>query len=411
MLAMGIMAVAASKRITLSVGAHLGQLGMGTGGYKLARSLASRPERLRALTVFCASGSLPEVPQAELRRAGLGWLGRALPWTPLRFRPDYALALSNNVFDLLVARQLPPGDVFYGYTDQALFSIYAARRRGYRTVLHAANTHITHLHRVLGQEYRRHGLRVSPVGRWMVLKVQREYAAADLIRAQSSLVAESLVRGGVPPQKIVLVPPAVQLDRFRPPSQPLSGTRFRVCFVGAFDLRKGIQYLLQAWDLLRLPDAELVLHGGAGSRFMRRLLARYEHRPDVCFATGDPAPTYAAASVCVVPSIEDGFGYVVLEALASGTPVIVSDQVGGKDAVRPGENGFIAPAGDATALAERLEYLYRHRAELPCLRAAARAAAEAYTYEREGAALHACFEGLLAGSPAAALAGYHLVRG
>ncbi len=400
-----------SLRVTLSVGAPLGQLGMGTGGYKLAHSLASRPERLRALTVFCTGGSLPEVPQAELRLAGLGWLGRALPWTPLRFRPDYTLALCNNAFDLHVARQLPPGDVFYGYTDQALFSIYAAQRRGYRTVLHAANTHIAHLHRTLRQEYHRHGLRTSPVGRWMVLKVQREYAAADLIRAQSSLVAENLIRGGVPPRKVVLVPPAVQLDRFRPLASSSADTRFRVCFVGAFDLRKGIQYLLQAWDLLQLPGAELVLHGGAGSRFMRRLLARYEHRPDVRFATGDPALTYAASSVCVVPSIEDGFGYVVLEALASGTPVIVSDQVGAKDAVRPGENGFVVPAGDTAALAERLEYLYRHRAELPRLRAAARTAAEAYTYEREGAALHACFEALLAGSSAPASAGYQLVQG
>lgn len=400
-----------SLRVTLSVGAPLGQLGMGTGGYKLARSLASRPERLSALTVFCTGGALPEVPQAAVRRVGLSWLGRALPWTPLRFRPDYTLAICNNAFDLQVARQLPPGDLFYGYTDQTLFSLYVARRKGYRTVLHAANTHIAHVHDVLRAEHRKHGLHVSPVGRWMVWKVQREYAAADLIRAQSSLVAESLIRAGLPRQKIVLVPPAVQLDRFRPLPPSGSDHRFRVCFVGAFDLRKGIQYLLQAWDRLHLPDAELVLHGGAGSRFMRRLLAPYEHRPDVRFATGDPALTYATASVCVVPSIEDGFGYVVLEALASGAPVIVSDQVGARDAVRPGENGFIVPAGDPVALAERLEYLYRQRAALPRMRAAARAVAEMYSYEREGVALHACFEALLEGQLAPVTASYRLLQG
>ncbi|MER3404129.1 MAG: hypothetical protein C4289_02260, partial [Chloroflexota bacterium] len=142
-----------------------------------------------------------------------------------------------------------------------------------------------------------------------------------------------------------------------------------------------------------------------------RLLAPYEHRPDVRFATGDPALTYATASVCVVPSIEDGFGYVVLEALASGAPVIVSDQVGARDAVRPGENGFIVPAGDPVALAERLEYLYRQRAALPRMRAAARAVAEMYSYEREGVALHACFEALLEGQLAPVTASYRLLQG
>jgi alpha-maltose-1-phosphate synthase len=117
------------------------------------------------------------------------------------------------------------------------------------------------------------------------------------------------------------------------------------------------------------------------------LLQPYRSRPDVVFRSGDPAPTYAEASVCVVPSVEDGFAYVVLEALASGCPVIVSDQVGGKDAVVEGENGFIVPARDAAAIRERLVALCASPAERARMASAARESAERYSFQAEGARL------------------------
>jgi glycosyltransferase involved in cell wall biosynthesis len=128
---------------------------------------------------------------------------------------------------------------------------------------------------------------------------------------------------------------------------------------------------------------------------MKRLLAPYRTRPDVAFDVGDPLPTYQRSSVCVVPSIEDGFAYVVLEALACGVPVIVSENAGAKDAVIDGENGYIVPAGDAGAIVERLRYLYDSPASLTRMRRRAREVAERYTFAREGRALHILFRELV----------------
>jgi glycosyltransferase involved in cell wall biosynthesis len=312
---------------------------MGQGGYKIARGLLDKGIKLRIIAAGAEPPTLRDIlPQAELNIVGLHRLAGMVATTPLRLRPGLVLATMNNYFDWRASQLTTPVDVFYGYSDQALWSMRAAHAQGAGTILHAANTHIDNLAAVLGAEARRYKVPQNWISPFMMWKIRREYAEADCIRAQSTLVRDSLIAGGVPAHKVMFVPPAVDLARFRPTSA--SDEVFRVAFVGAFDLRKGIQYLLQAWDEAALPKSQLILHGGAGSRFMERLLEPYRGRPDVVFRAGDPAPTYAEASVCVVPSVEDGFAYVVLEALASGCPVVVSDQVGGKDAVVEGENGF-----------------------------------------------------------------------
>jgi glycosyltransferase involved in cell wall biosynthesis len=67
---------------------------------------------------------------------------------------------------------------------------------------------------------------------------------------------------------------------------------------------------------------------------------------------------------------------VVAEALAAGCPVIVSDQVGARDLVVPDRNGWVVPAGDAAALAERMLWCARHPRELVAARGACRASAQ-----------------------------------
>jgi len=363
---------------------------MGQGGYKIARALLDGGVSLRIISVGAEPGALPN---AHLDIVPLHRLASIISSTPLRLWPGLVLATMNNYFDWRVSNLLNTADIFYGYSDQALLSMRAARQRGAVTVLHAANTHIDRLAAELQREARRYDIRQSWISPLMVWKIRQEYAEADCIRTQSTLVRDSLIARGIPACKVAFVPPAVDLERFR--LTPARDDVFRVAFVGSFDLRKGVQYLLQAWDDARLPRGELILHGGTGSRFMENMLKPYRNRPDVVFRSGDPAPTYADASVCVVPSIEDGFAYVVLEALASGCPVIVSDQVGGKDAVVEGENGFIVPARDAAAIRDRLIALCAAPRQRTRMALAARESAERYSFRAEGARLCGTLTGLV----------------
>jgi starch synthase len=89
-------------------------------------------------------------------------------------------------------------------------------------------------------------------------------------------------------------------------------------------------------------------------------LKPYSQRDDIKVVghVDDINELYRTASVFAFPSSEDGFGMVVTEAMACGLPVIISENVGAKDIVRQGVDGFILPIRDADQIAEKLAYLY-----------------------------------------------------
>ena len=130
--------------------------------------------------------------------------------------------------------------------------------------------------------------------------------------------------------------------------------RPRILCVGAVGVRKGAETLIRAVDKLR-GAAELHLVGVVEDGF-RALLDRLplEH---VVLVGAVPhhalVETYRGADIFCLPSVEEGFGMVVLEAMASGLPVVVSDQVGARDAIS-GEAGIVVPVADVDALAEAL---------------------------------------------------------
>jgi glycosyltransferase involved in cell wall biosynthesis len=88
-------------------------------------------------------------------------------------------------------------------------------------------------------------------------------------------------------------------------------------------------------------------------------------------APGDPVPSYRSADLFVFPSLEDGFGYVVAEAMACGLPVIVTDACGAAEWVTP-DAGWIVPARSTEALANALDAARGQRARLSEMGAAAR---------------------------------------
>ncbi|MEB3328216.1 MAG: glycosyltransferase [Candidatus Sericytochromatia bacterium] len=143
-----------------------------------------------------------------------------------------------------------------------------------------------------------------------------------------------------------------------------------LAYVGRFDSGKGLDTLMEAFDLLAAEtDARLLLAGGfmpggADELEHDRLRAWVAERPwaDRVHWLGrldapDVADVYRAASVVVVPSRYESFGMVALEAMACGTPVVASDVGGLRQTVVHRETGLLVPVGDATALAQSCKLL------------------------------------------------------
>jgi glycosyltransferase involved in cell wall biosynthesis len=94
---------------------------------------------------------------------------------------------------------------------------------------------------------------------------------------------------------------------------------------------------------------------------------------------------YRAADVFVLPSVKEGFGLVVLEALAAGVPAVLSDLDVFREFVDDGESALLAPVGDAEALAAALVRAARDEALAARLRAGGRAVAARYGWDRVAA--------------------------
>jgi glycosyltransferase involved in cell wall biosynthesis len=333
------------------------------------------------LTVMCRGG-----PGDEVRAVPPSALVRLAARTPLLRRRRDWLTLADDVqFDRAVAGALPRRlDVFQGVVGQCADSLAAARRAGARAVLDVTNLHVDDFHPHVVRECRALGVPhfAHPLARARML---REYETADVIRVMSDRALRTFLRRGFDPSRFVVATPPVDLALF-PPAR-FDGPRFRIGFVGMVEPWKGVQYLLAAYERLALRDAELFLWGGSGSRAMTRLIAGYQarcrgvHVGPVAMREVGYGAVYGSSSVLVHPSLSDGFSYAVVEAMASGIPVIVTESTGAADLVAEGESGFVIPAGDVDAIADRLAYLAAHPEVLPAMGRRAREAVRRLTPE------------------------------
>jgi glycosyltransferase involved in cell wall biosynthesis len=188
-------------------------------------------------------------------------------------------------------------------------------------------------------------------------KLDAECELADRILVGSTFARDSFISEGIPEEKLIVVPYGVDVERFSPPA-PDAGRRngLRVLFVGQIGQRKGISYLLRAYERFYSPGASLTLVGNfyGDSEPFRPYRHLFKHIPNV--PQIQLAELYRQADVFVFPTLIEGMGLVFLEAMASGLPVIVTPN-GPGDIVRNGVDGFVVPPRDVDAIVDCLEYL------------------------------------------------------
>ncbi len=214
---------------------------------------------------------------------------------------------------------------------------------------------------------------------WKIERKEQELQLADHIFVASSMTKSSLLEAQVSASKISVIPYGAPINYFQPQLKANQG--FRALFVGRVGARKGVHYLLQAWKKLRLSNAELLLVGY--NEFPDGWLEKYasccRYVPSVPHR--ELNSYYNSASVFVFPSLVEGFGLVLLEAMACGIPVIATPNTAAPDIITDGKEGFIIPIRNIEALQEKLDWCYRHPQELAIMGKAARAKAQELTWD------------------------------
>jgi glycosyltransferase involved in cell wall biosynthesis len=253
--------------------------------------------------------------------------------------------------------------LLHGFEGMSLATFEAAKQRGLSLVLDAASAYERHVEaQVVEGEESPH---MDP------MRIRRERELADWIVAPSQYVVDCLLDNGVDPAKIVVIPYGVDCDQFVPRSPVRTGP-FRVLFLGTVSPSKGLRYLLEAWRALNLPESELLLVGSpskTGGQLLVEFDGIYRWLPQV--PKHAAADAIAESDVVVLPSLSDGWGLVVGEALASGVPVITTTTTGFP--VRPGVDGFVIPPRSAGELARTIGLLHSNHARRRRMGASGRA--------------------------------------
>lgn len=287
----------------------------------------------------------------------------------LKFAPESMRPSSRKLFlwqdhgfDRWVGEHLDPCEFIHAMPGQALVTFRGAKQLGMRTVLNHATGPTRDWVRIMEPEYRRAGLRLtehSPYDASYFAREDEEYALTDFHCAASTVVRDQLIARGVPAKRIWVVPYGADQMTFNPGSDGEQSSEFRILFAGQVCLRKGIKTLLDALTIADQPNWH-VDFCGARLGEADGDIAAYRGRSPLHFhgplPQGNLAGTMRRSSVLVLPSLEEGFGLVVPQALNCGLPCIVSDQVGGKDLVRHRENGSIVPVQNPEALAAELRW-------------------------------------------------------
>jgi alpha-maltose-1-phosphate synthase len=211
-----------------------------------------------------------------------------------------------------------------------------------------------------------------------------EHRKANRIVVASSFTKETLIENGVPAEKIVLNLYGVDLHRFSLKHQPREDRLFRFVFAGLVCARKGIPLLLQAWAALQPKDAELWIVGPITPTAAARVSSHEKIRLTGKVPNADLAAIMSESDVFVFPSYFEGFALVLLEAKASGLPVITTTATAGPDITTPGEDGWIIEPGNLDALVEAMRFCLNNRDRVATMGVSARQTAERFSWDAYG---------------------------
>jgi len=218
------------------------------------------------------------------------------------------------------------------------------------------------------------------------------YGQMDNVYVFSKATADQLIEKGISRHAIQIKHQGIDIHKFHPKKRNgflnsqfnIDDNKLKLLYVGRISKEKGLSVLVDSVKKLgeKRKDFHLIVVGDGP--YLKDMKTALNNEPVVFtgYLKGKTlSQVYASSDIFVFPSSVDTFGYVVLEAQASGIPVIVTDQGGAKENMIQGKTGFIVPANDSTAMAQAIFDLLDDQSQLRMMKYHAREYAKTRTFD------------------------------
>lgn len=296
-------------------------------------------------------------------------------------------------FDRMMAGKLKSirSTHYWGFQGSCHNSLIAAKQAGKMAICELATAHVVQAKKILAEEARLQPDWADSIDNLYFppayeKRLEEEPILADRVIAASKFTEWTLIESGISPAKISVLPLGFEAERipFFPGEKGFEKRPLRLLFAGTATQRKGVSYLLDAMAALSSSDSvELTFVGGiqgSGDAF-RKQKHLYQHQPAV--SQQEMFRLYREFDALILPTVFEGFGLVIVEAMAAGLPVITTTHSMGPDVITEGKNGWIVPIRDSQSLKDRILQLRQlSDADYLHMRQSARDAALGFTWDR-----------------------------
>ncbi len=249
-------------------------------------------------------------------------------------------------------------DVLLGLAGVALNSARKILNKNKIFVCERSSSHIVYQDNLLAEEYQIYNRKFFRAHNWIIENELKEYEMADMILVPSNFVKNSFNKKDWNKIKVLNFGVNTQ-NFFRNKNIKKSQKYFDILFIGAISLRKGLQYLIEAFHKLKHPNKRLHI---VGYHTLDKGFFENKIKNDKIIFYGyvnhyKLNELINKSHVFVLPSIEEGFATVILQATAAGCPVIVSENTGASEFVKNNTVGYSVPIRNSEAITNKLEIL------------------------------------------------------
>ena len=256
-------------------------------------------------------------------------------------------------------------DILIGWSSFSYHAFSSAKNIKCLKILERGSTHIEFQDKILHEECLIQNIKPKFISQYIIEKEKKEYELADYIMVPSEFAKKTFLEKGFNENKIIKNSYGVDLEEFKPDNSIRnSESKFRIIYTGTVSVRKGIMYLLEVFDDLKLENTELLIIGNI-EEDLNKVLKKYKSNKKIIFKKSvkqsELKKFYDISHVFVTCSIEEGLSMVQIQAMSSGLPVICTINSGGQEIVDEGVDGFVLPIRDKLRLKDKILFLYNNR--------------------------------------------------